>query len=113
MTIDDVNYPKHYTSDPSGVEAITICEHRSFCMGNAIKYLFRAGRKGDKDKHIEDLRKAVWYIEREIALLVTEEPIATDLDELDLDEPIPYGVTPEAESYYDKWPASFWKTRTP
>ncbi len=63
---DPVNHPDHYKSDASGVEAITICEHRSFCIGNALKYLWRAGLKGDKTKHIEDLRKAIWYIQREI-----------------------------------------------
>ena len=58
-----VNHPTHYTSHPSGVECITITEHMNFCVGNAIKYLFRAGQKGDM---IEDLRKAKWYIDREI-----------------------------------------------
>lgn len=60
---DSVNHPKHYTSHPSGIEAIEICEHYGFVIGNAIKYLWRAGLKGDA---IEDLRKAAWYINREI-----------------------------------------------
>lgn len=60
---DPVNHPPHYNSHPSGVEAITICEHMNFCIGNAIKYLWRADRKGAP---IEDLEKAVWYIRREI-----------------------------------------------
>jgi len=68
---DPVNHPKHYTSHKSGVEAITICEHENFCIGNAIKYLFRAGKKGDA---IEDLKKSVWYIQREIARLEEWEP---------------------------------------
>jgi len=63
---DPVNHPSHYTSHKSGVEAITICEHENFCVGNAIKYLFRVGKKGDA---IEDLKKARWYIDREIARL--------------------------------------------
>lgn len=65
---DNVNSPKHYTSDPSGVECIQVVEHRNFCVGNAIKYLWRAGLKGDGDqaKHIEDLQKAAWYVNREI-----------------------------------------------
>lgn len=71
---DPVNHPSHYTSDPSGVECITITRHRSFNVGNAIKYLWRAGLKSDVgrdpvEKQIEDLRKAVWYLNDEIALL--------------------------------------------
>lgn len=63
---DPVNHPTHYTSHPSGVEAITITEHMTFCVGNAIKYLFRHEHKGQP---IEDLEKARWYIDREIARL--------------------------------------------
>lgn len=60
---DPVNHPKHYTGHPSGVECIQITEHMGFCLGNAVKYIWRADLKNDA---IEDLRKAVWYIEREI-----------------------------------------------
>lgn len=60
---DPVNNPRHYTEHPSGVECIQITEHMGFCLGNAIKYIWRADLKNDA---IEDLRKAVWYIEREI-----------------------------------------------
>lgn len=60
---DNVNHPKHYTSDPSGVECITVTEHRNFCIGNAMKYLWRCD---DKGRAIEDLEKARWYIDREI-----------------------------------------------
>ena len=60
---DLVNYPSHYTSHPSGVECITVAEHMSFSVGSAMKYLWRAGFKG---KEIEDLKKAVWHINREI-----------------------------------------------
>ena len=66
---DIINHPKHYNSHPSGVEAITITEHMNFCIGNAIKYLFRAGHKGRLDSHVNDLRKAAWYINREIERL--------------------------------------------
>ena len=59
---DPVN-PDHYRRHPSGIEAIEITECFNFCMGNAIKYIWRAGGKADA---IEDLRKAVWYLEREI-----------------------------------------------
>ncbi len=65
---DAVNHPKHYTSDPSGVECIQVTRHRNFNIGNAIKYLWRAGLKDDK-KQIEDLRKAIWYINDEILRL--------------------------------------------
>ena len=61
-----VDHPVHYRSHPSGVECITITEHMNFCVGNAMKYLWRAGSKGNE---IEDLRKAQWYISREITFL--------------------------------------------
>jgi hypothetical protein len=60
---DLVNHPPHYTEHPSGVECIQITEHMGFCLGNAIKYLWRADLKGDA---IEDLKKARWYIDREL-----------------------------------------------
>ena len=60
---DPVNYPKHYTEHPSGVECIQITEHMNFCLGNAVKYIWRADLKRDA---IEDLKKAVFYINREI-----------------------------------------------
>lgn len=60
---DMVNHPPHYTSHPSGVETITITEHMGFCLGNAVKYIMRADYKGNK---LEDLKKARWYIDREI-----------------------------------------------
>ncbi len=63
---DKVNHPKHYTSDPSGVECITIARHMDFCLGNTLKYIFRAGKKGDM---LEDLKKARWYLEDKIAQL--------------------------------------------
>lgn len=60
---DAVNHPSHYTSHPSGIECIQVTEHMSFCIGNAVKYLWRADLKNDA---IEDMRKAIWYIEREL-----------------------------------------------
>jgi hypothetical protein len=63
---DPVNHPIHYTDHPSGIECIQITEHMNFNLGNAIKYVWRAGLKG---KRLEDLKKAVWYINREIARL--------------------------------------------
>lgn len=60
---DMINKPPHYTSHPSGIECIQITEHMSFCLGNAMKYIWRADLKNDA---IEDLEKAKRYIEREI-----------------------------------------------
>ena len=64
MTHDPVNHPQHYTSHPSKVECIQITEHMGFNLGNAVKYIWRADLKADA---IEDLRKAAFYIAREIA----------------------------------------------
>lgn len=50
IEVDQVNHPEHYTSDPSGVECIQITRHRNFNIGNAFKYLWRAGIKDDKNK---------------------------------------------------------------
>jgi hypothetical protein len=61
---DPVNHPPHYTSHPSKVECIQITEHMGFNLGNAVKYIWRADLKADA---IEDLRKAAFYIAREIA----------------------------------------------
>lgn len=60
---DPVNHPKHYTSHPSGVECIQVTQHMSFCLGNAVKYIWRCGDKGNP---IEDLKKAIWYLQQEI-----------------------------------------------
>ena len=60
---DSVSHPKHYTNHPSGVECIQITEHMGFCLGNAVKYIWRADLKNNA---IEDLEKAVWYLEREL-----------------------------------------------
>jgi len=68
ITKDNINHPKHYTSHPSGVECIQITEHMNFCLGNAMKYLWRAGLKENTSKY-DDLNKALWYIERELERL--------------------------------------------
>lgn len=65
---DNVNHPSHYTSDPSGIECIEVTRHRNFNIGNAMKYLWRNGLK-DSDAQIQDLKKAIWYIEDEIKRL--------------------------------------------
>ena len=70
---DNVNHPKHYTwlKELCGIEVIDITRHMDFCLGCAIKYILRAGHKKDAsltdtDKQIEDLKKAIWYINDEI-----------------------------------------------
>ena len=64
MKNDPVNNPKHYTNHPSGIECIQVSEHMGFNLGNALKYIWRCDEKKDA---IEDLKKANWYIQREIA----------------------------------------------
>lgn len=71
MKHDPVSKPSHYCSHPSGIECIEVTEHMNFTIGNAIKYLWRAGLKSEEglnqpEKTIQDLSKAIWYIEREI-----------------------------------------------
>jgi hypothetical protein len=61
---DAVTHPAHYTSYKN-LEVIDLTEQLNFCRGNAVKYIARAGLK-DPAKEIEDLEKAVWYIQREI-----------------------------------------------
>lgn len=65
MSEDTINHPTHYTQHPSGVECITIAEHFNFNVGSAIKYIWRAGLKSTSTR-IDDLRKAHWFIEREL-----------------------------------------------
>ncbi len=65
---DPVNKPKHYNSHPSGIECIDITRHMPFNIGNAIKYLWRFDNKNG----VEDLKKAIWYIQDQIKLLETE-----------------------------------------
>lgn len=61
-----VNHPPHYTSHPSGVECIDITKHMNFCLGNALKYIWRADLK-HKDA-LEDLEKAQFYLNEEISM---------------------------------------------
>jgi hypothetical protein len=63
---DPVNHPSHYTTHPSGIECIQITRHMNFNRGNAVKYIWRAGDKGNE---IQDLQKAVWYLQDEIKRL--------------------------------------------
>ena len=63
MKTDMVNHPKHYNHHRSGIECIEIVRHMGFNLGNAVKYIWRADLKG---KAIEDLQKAIFYINDEI-----------------------------------------------
>lgn len=76
MKEDKVNHPSHYTwlKEKCGIEVIDITRHMDFCLGNAIKYLLRAGHKSEEgynnnQKEIEDLKKAIWYIKDKIKQL--------------------------------------------
>lgn len=85
-----VNHPDHYNDNPSGIECIKVVRHCNFNIGSAIKYLWRAGKKGSAT---EDLEKAVWYIKDEIERLLEgegpEEPwTITRIDDMrDYNEP--------------------------
>ena len=63
---DIINHPAHYTGVTAEIECIDIARHLNFQLGNAFKYVWRAGKKGGKDKEIEDLKKALWYLEDSI-----------------------------------------------
>jgi hypothetical protein len=62
-TPDPVDHPSHYTWLPNGIEVIDITQHFNFNLGNALKYIMRAGRKGDA---AEDLKKAARYLSFEL-----------------------------------------------
>lgn len=80
VVIDNVNHPSHYTwlKDLCGIEVIDITRHMDFDLGNATKYILRSGHKfeqglSNKKKAIEDLRKAIWYINDKIKMLESNE----------------------------------------
>lgn len=66
--LEQVDHPAHYGGADNPYEAIKVIDAHglSFCLGNAVKYILRAGKKGDR---IEDLQKAVWYLNHEIERL--------------------------------------------
>lgn len=66
---DMVNHPPHYNQHPAGIECIDVVEWFTPNVANAMKYLWRAGLKGGElsEKHIQDLEKAEWYVNREIS----------------------------------------------
>ena len=59
LSADNVNHPKHYTSDECGVEAIELTSLLPNCIGNALKYVWRCGKKDDS---VQELKKALWYV---------------------------------------------------
>ena len=73
---DRVNHPSHYAwlKDKCGIEVLDIARHMNFNLGNSIKYILRSGHKSeegmsDKQKQIEDLKKAIFYLNDEIKRL--------------------------------------------
>lgn len=82
QTVDNVNHPPHYTwlREKCGIEVIDITRHLDFDLGNAIKYILRAGRKPIETENksdfyagaIQDLKKAVWYLNDKIEMLILE-----------------------------------------
>lgn len=86
MKKDNVNHPSHYTwlKDKCGIEVLDITRHMDFNLGNAIKYILRAGHKKEKgmsdiNKEIEDLQKARFYINDRIEMLMNSK--VTDIED--------------------------------
>jgi len=77
MITDLVNHPPHYKSHPSGIECIQITEHMNFCLGNVVKYIWRSSEKGSP---LEDLKKAQFYLNREIKRLDVEKKETKEAD---------------------------------
>lgn len=75
---DNVQHPSHYTNHPSGVECIEIVRHFNFNRGGAIKYIWRAGDK-DPNKEIEDLEKAIFLLQDEVARIRGVSAVLDDL----------------------------------
>lgn len=65
---DKIDQPSHYTQHPAGIICIDVVEHFNFNLGNAIKYIWRCGLK-DGESPIDDLKKAIWYLNREVQRL--------------------------------------------
>ncbi|WP_417539544.1 DUF3310 domain-containing protein [Marinobacter sp.] len=90
---DMVNHPPHYTGHPSGVECIEVAEYLPFCLGNAFKYLFRRDAKGNP---VENIEKAIWYVNRHNETYPNKPELPTDareaLGEIVVHEPHPFGA---------------------
>lgn len=93
MSNNKVDHPQHYNAHPSGIECIAVIEHMTFNVGNAMKYEWRAGLKdetGDTDAdRIRDLKKALWYLKREIGRLEGTNPSVADDVKRNLGEVLP------------------------
>ena len=85
--MNNINHPEHYGGQHNVYETINVIDawDLGFCLGNAIKYISRAGKKNDK---VEDLKKAVWYLEHEIKK-ITDDKIVINAVEQEYD----WGVT--------------------
>lgn len=95
---DMVNHPPHYAAHPAGIECIDVIEPFPFNVGSAMKYLWRAGLKGDA---LEDLMKAHWYVVREIGRLQrgkVEEALTRRLQEHLAGFQVPKAAEPPAEA---------------
>ncbi|NKQ39515.1 MAG: DUF3310 domain-containing protein [Methanosarcinales archaeon] len=75
MLKDKIN-PPHY-KQLKGIESIELIEQFNFCLGNAIKYILRCDHKGDKET---DIKKAIWYLERELKSIGSEGPYTNSTD---------------------------------
>lgn len=108
---DPVYHPEHYTGHPSGVECVEITEHMNFCLGNAIKYIWRAGQKADT---IQDLEKALWYINREIDRLEQYGPTTVPecTPDRDVTQPGPDGPGPSSLEETATAQNLWWRNRT-
>ena len=71
---EQVNHPSHYGGKDNPYEAIKVIDawNLDFCLGNVVKYISRAGKKGNNSKE-QDLKKALWYLEHEIESLKGEQ----------------------------------------
>lgn len=69
-----INHPQHYNKHPSGVECIDIIEYMTYNLGAATKYLWRSGLKPGVSE-IGDLKKAIFYIEREVQRVLRDNTI--------------------------------------
>jgi Ran GTPase-activating protein (RanGAP) involved in mRNA processing and transport len=97
---DMVNHPVHYNKHPRGIEVIDFVEHMDFCTGNAIKYIARAEYKGNE---IQDLQKAMWYIQRKIDTLHEKQENREKEEKLrDIDEHLQGNETPLHEVHQEK-----------
>lgn len=72
---DPVHKPRHYNVHPAGFECIELARHLNFCLGNALKYIFRAGQK-DGEHETQELGKAAWYLRDELRHGVVSPPAA-------------------------------------